>query len=97
MPVIIFVICLIFGTPVKKSFSSAVLVGVGLKGMAFITSAFGGILSPLVQQIVDTTGLNLPALGMIDMCIIIHFTRKSPPWTSAGRPSPAWHTPPTSA
>lgn len=64
MPVIIFVICLIFGTPVKKSFSSAVLVGVGLKGMAFITSAFGGILSPLVQQIVDTTGLNLPALDI---------------------------------
>ena len=32
--------------------------------MAFITSAFGGILSPLVQQIVDTTGLNLPALDI---------------------------------
>lgn len=64
MPVIIFVICLIFGTPVKKAFSSAVLVGVGLKGMAFITGAFGGILSPLVQQIVDITGLNLPALDI---------------------------------
>lgn len=64
MPVIIFVICMIFGTPLKKSFASAVLIGVGLKGMAFITSAFGSILSPLVQQIVDATGINLPALDI---------------------------------
>ena len=64
MPVIIFVICMVFGTPLKKSFASAVLIGVGLKGMAFITSAFGGILSPLVQQIVASTGINLPALDI---------------------------------
>lgn len=64
VPIIIFIICLIFGTPVKKAFSSAVLVGVGLKGMAFITSAFGAVLSPLVQQIVASTGINLPALDI---------------------------------
>lgn len=64
VPIIIFVICLIFGTPLKKSFASAVLVGVGLKGMAFVTDAFGAILSPLVQQIVESTGLNLPALDI---------------------------------
>lgn len=64
MPVIIFVICMIFGASLKKSFASAVLIGVGLKGMAFITSAFGAILSPLVQQIVDSTGINLPALDI---------------------------------
>ncbi|MGI5928714.1 PTS galactitol transporter subunit IIC [Pseudoflavonifractor sp.] len=64
VPIIIFVICMIFGTPLKKSFASAVLVGVGLKGMAFVTDAFGAILSPLVQQIVESTGLNLPALDI---------------------------------
>ncbi|MFV0411947.1 MAG: PTS galactitol transporter subunit IIC [Oscillospiraceae bacterium] len=64
VPLIIFVICLIFKTPVKKAFSSAVLVGVGLKGMAFITSAFGTVLSALVQQIVTATGLNRPALDI---------------------------------
>ena len=64
VPFMIFVICLIFRAPVKKAFSSAVLVGVGLKGMAFITSAFGGVLTPLVQQIVDNSGLNLPALDI---------------------------------
>ena len=64
VPLIIFIICLLFKAPVKKAFASAVLVGVGLKGMAFITSAFGAVLSPLVQQIVDTSGLNLPALDI---------------------------------
>lgn len=64
VPVMIFIICKVFGTPTKKAFSSAVLVGVGLKGMAFITSAFGGVLSPLVQQLIAETGLNLKALDI---------------------------------
>ena len=64
VPVMIFVICLIFRAPLKKAFSSAVLVGVGLKGMAFITSAFGNVLTPLVQRIVEESGLDLPALDI---------------------------------
>ncbi|EOR21040.1 Gat family PTS system transporter subunit IIC [Clostridium sartagoforme AAU1] len=64
VPIIIFVICLFFKAPVKKAFASAVLIGVGLKGMAFITSAFGSVLSELVKQIVDYTGLSLPALDI---------------------------------
>ena len=58
VPVMIFIICKIFKTPTKKAFSSAVLVGVGLKGMTFITTEFGAILSPLVQQLVEATGLD---------------------------------------
>ncbi len=64
VPLIIFAICLLFKAPVKKAFASAVLVGVGLKGMAFITSAFGTVLTPLVQQMVDSTGIKLPALDI---------------------------------
>ncbi|MDI9531843.1 MAG: PTS transporter subunit IIC [Chloroflexota bacterium] len=64
VPIIIFIISLIFKAPVKKALVSAVLVGVGLKGMAWITSAFGGVLSPLVQQIVDISGIKLPALDV---------------------------------
>ncbi|MDF2952393.1 MAG: system, galactitol-specific component [Anaerocolumna sp.] len=64
VPIILFIIARIFKAPVKKAFMSAVLAGVGLKGMAFITSAFGAILSPLVQQIVEATGINLPALDV---------------------------------
>jgi galactitol PTS system EIIC component len=64
VPIIIFIIAKIFKAPTKKAFMSAVLAGVGLKGMAFITSAFGAVLSPLVQQIVDATGINLPALDV---------------------------------
>lgn len=64
VPVMIFIICKIFKTPTKKAFSSAVLVGVGLKGMTFITTEFGAILSPLVQQLVEATGLDLKALDI---------------------------------
>ncbi|WP_040213216.1 PTS transporter subunit IIC [Clostridium polynesiense] len=64
VPIIIFLICLCFKTPVKKAFASAVLIGVGLKGMTFITSAFGSVLSVLVKQIIEYTGLNLPALDI---------------------------------
>jgi len=64
VPVIIYIICRIFQTPRKRAFQSAVLVGVGLKGMAFITSAFGAVLSPLVQQMVTASGLNKPALDI---------------------------------
>lgn len=64
VPIIIFIICKIFKAPTKKAFMSAVLIGVGLKGMAFITSAFGAVLSPLVQQIIDSSGINLPALDV---------------------------------
>ena len=64
VPVMIFIICKIFKTPTKKAFSSAVLVGVGLKGMTFITTEFGAVLSPLVQQLVNDTGLSLRALDI---------------------------------
>ena len=64
VPVIIFVIALVLKAPVKKAFNSAVLAGVGLKGFTFITSSFGAVLSPLVKQIVEITGLNLPALDI---------------------------------
>lgn len=64
VPIIIFIICLIFKAPVKKAFMSAVLIGAGLKGMAFITSAFGSVLSELVNKLIENTGLNLPALDV---------------------------------
>ena len=64
VPVMIFIICMIFKAPAKKAFSSAGLVGVGLKGMTFITTEFGAVLSPLVQQLIATTGLNLKALDI---------------------------------
>ncbi len=64
VPVMIFIFCKIFRAPTKKAFSSAVLVGVGLKGMTFITTEFGNVLSPLVSQLIDATGLNLKALDI---------------------------------
>lgn len=64
VPIIIFVICKIFRTPTKRAFQSAVLVGVGLMGMSFVTSAFGGVLTPLIQRMVDVSGISKPALDI---------------------------------
>ncbi|AEB07376.1 PTS system IIC component, Gat family [Coriobacterium glomerans PW2] len=64
VPVIIYVICRIFRTPAKRAFQSAVLVGVGLMGMSFVTNAFGGVLTPLIQRMVDASGISKPALDI---------------------------------
>lgn len=64
VPIIIFVICKIFRTPTKRAFQSSVLVGVGLMGMSFITSAFGSVLTPLIQRMVDASGISKPALDI---------------------------------
>ena len=64
VPLILFIIALLFKAPLKKAFMSAVLAGVGLKGMEFITKAFGAVLSPLVQRLVDITGINLPVIDI---------------------------------
>lgn len=64
VPIIIYVICRIFKTPRKRAFQSAVLVGVGLMGMSFVTTAFGNVLTPLVKQMVEASGINKPALDI---------------------------------
>lgn len=64
VPIIIYIICRIFRTPRKRAFQSAVLVGVGLMGMSFVTTAFGNVLTPLITRMVETSGLEKPALDI---------------------------------
>lgn len=64
VPILIYVICRIFKTPRKRAFQSSVLVGVGLMGMSFVTSAFGGVLTPLIQRMVEASGIDKPALDI---------------------------------
>ncbi len=64
VPIIIFIICKIFRAPTKRAFQSAVLVGVGLMGMSFVTSAFGDVLTPLIQRMVDASGIDKPGLDI---------------------------------
>lgn len=64
VPIIIYIICRIFKTPRKRAFQSAVLVGVGLMGMSFVTTAFGNVLTPLITRMVETSGLEKPALDI---------------------------------
>lgn len=64
VPIIIFIICKIFRTPTKRAFQSAVLVGVGLMGMSFVTTAFGNVLTPLIQRMVEVSGIDKPGLDI---------------------------------
>src|SRR5699024_3212551 len=64
VPIVIFIIAKVFKAPTQKAFSSAVQVGVGLMGMSFITNAFGSELTPLVQQMVEVVGINLPVVDI---------------------------------
>jgi PTS system galactitol-specific IIC component len=61
---IIFVICLILGVTVKKSFFSAIYAGIGLTGFGWLTSQYIPIIVPAVQNLVKTTGLNLPIVDI---------------------------------
>ena len=40
------------------------LVGVGLMGMSFVTTAFGNVLTPLIQRMVDVSGIDKPGLDI---------------------------------
>jgi galactitol PTS system EIIC component len=64
VPVIIFVICLILGTGLRKGFFSGVYAGIGLTGFGWLTSQYIPIIVPAVQNLVKSTGLNLPVVDI---------------------------------
>ena len=88
VPIIIFVICKIFRTPTKRAFQSAVLVGVGLMGMSFVTSAFGGVLTPLIQRMVDVSGISKPALdiGWQAVAVLFNSFARTVRWSRLNKP-----------
>lgn len=64
VPVIIFVIALILGVDLKKSFFSALNAGIGLTGFSWLTGAYIPIIVPAVNNFVATTGLDLPIVDI---------------------------------
>lgn len=64
VPVIIIVIALILKVPFNKAMMSGLTAGIGLQGFTLVINSFTPIISPVIQKMVDTTGINLPAFDV---------------------------------
>lgn len=64
LPVVIFVICKFLRMDNKKSFLSGLYAGVGLQGFMLLIGAFTPIIMPVIKQMVNSTGINLPVLDL---------------------------------
>ncbi len=62
IPIILFVLSKAMGVDTKKAFNSALLCGVGLTGFNLVINSYSGVIAPVVQSMVDNSGVNLPAL-----------------------------------
>ena len=62
IPVILFVLSKAMGIETKKAFNSALLCGVGLTGFNLVINSYSGVIAPVVQSMVDNSGVNLPCL-----------------------------------
>lgn len=62
VPVILFIIAVAMGVKGKKAFRSALLCAVGLTGFNLVIGSYGGIIAPVVNQMVTNAGVNLPVL-----------------------------------
>ena len=64
LPVIIFIICKVLKMKTKKAFLSGLYAGIGLDGFMLLINAFTPIVSPIVKQMVDSTGIHLPIIDL---------------------------------
>lgn len=64
VPVVLFVISLILKVKVKKAFQVAILAGIGLTGFNMLINAFIPLIVPVVQRMVESTGVNLPVMDI---------------------------------
>ena len=62
VPVILFIIALFMGVAPKKAFNSALLASVGLTGFNLVINSYSAVITPVVNSMVNTAGVNLPAL-----------------------------------
>lgn len=62
VPIILFIIAVCMGVKAKKAFNSALLCAVGLTGFNLVINSYGAVITPVVNSMVQNTGVNLPAL-----------------------------------
>lgn len=59
VPIVLFVICLLMKVKPKKAFQSALNCGIGLIGFNLLIGAYTPILAPVIERMVETTGINM--------------------------------------
>lgn len=64
VPIMIFIIAKILKVKTKKAFFSALYAGVGLEGFTLLLNSFTPIISPVVQKMVENTGIHLPVFDV---------------------------------
>lgn len=64
MPIILFVLALVFRQPISKSAKGALTVGVGFIGIFAVLGAVFGVLGPIVNNMVKSFGLSLTGLDV---------------------------------
>ena len=62
VPIMLFIVALFLKVEPKKAFQSALNAGVGLTGFNLIVNSFVPIITPVINSMVDQTGINLPVL-----------------------------------
>jgi len=62
VPVMLFIIAKILGAENKKSFQAALLCGAGLTGFNLVIKSYSSIITPVIKQMVENAGVNLPIL-----------------------------------
>lgn len=76
VPIVIFIIALFLKVKPKKAFMSALSAGVGLQGFNLVIGAYSPIVTPVINRMVEDTGINLPItdLGWQATSIIAYST-----------------------
>lgn len=64
VPIVIFIIALFLKVKPKKAFMSALSAGVGLMGFNLVIGAYGPIVTPIVNKMVNSVGINLPVFDV---------------------------------
>lgn len=64
VPVMIFIIALFLKVKPKKAMMCALYAGVGLTGFSWIINEFTPVVTKIVQQMVDNTGIKLPIVDI---------------------------------
>ena len=57
VPVMLFIIALFMGCKGQKAFRAALLCAAGLTGFSLVINSYSGIIAPVVQSMVDSTGV----------------------------------------
>lgn len=64
VPIVVFILCLFLKVEVKKAFTGALYMGIGLAAFNIIIGSLMGTLAPPIMEMVNNTGINLPVVDV---------------------------------